>query len=317
MPTRQILALVIGFGIGIAGAVLFLNTMPPKEGSAEEQVLHLEADLKKANNRLMAFEAADPHGRRKPGRTLADGARSIAEDFRDGKPVTPDDLLHAMQPFIRDFSPLFERMRAKEQKHKVEAMTGELARKYSLTESQQGALRKWLDQKAEEDSKRYTDLISQEGTKMEDISREAYDFRLDDGLDTFMANTLSADKLATFRSDQMLDKVGNVQKEADMKVSRLDTIVKLDETQRGQFFGLFARGARDFDPGMQFEGLGDGSEVAAGESKEEAIVSILTPVQRDAWQAEKARRRESMKQEMESLGLSLPEDDKRLDSLDF
>ena len=101
---RPLIPLVVGLAVGIAGAVLFLQSMPPKEGSAEERLAKMEVDLKKANNRVAALEAADPNGRRKPGRTLADGARGIAENFRDGKPVTPDDLFHAFQPFMRDFS---------------------------------------------------------------------------------------------------------------------------------------------------------------------------------------------------------------------
>ncbi len=315
---RSFIPLAIGLAVGISGAVLFLESAPPKEGSAEEQVLKLEADLKKANNRVTALEALDPHGRRKPGRTLADGARSIAEDLRDGKPVTPDDVLHALQPFIRDFSPIFERIRAKEQQRMVDAMSGELARKYSLTDSQQNALKKWLDQKAADDSKRYTDLISQEGATLEDIGKAAYDFRLDDGIESFMANTLSGDKLATFQADRMLEKVGRVQEEADMKVSRLDAIVGLDEAQRGQVFGVMARGAKDFDPAMQFEGLGtDNAPLGSGQSRQEAILSVLTPVQRESWQAAMDEQRAAARKEMESIGLTLPDNWTTFDPLNF
>ena len=315
---RPLIPLVVGLAVGIAGAVLFLQSMPPKEGSAEERLAKMEVDLKKANNRVAALEAADPNGRRKPGRTLADGARGIAENFRDGKPVTPDDLFHAFQPFMRDFSPIFERMRAKEQQRKVDAMAGELARKYSLTEVQQESLRKWLDQRALEESKQYTNLMTQEGTKLSDVGKAAYEFKLDDGLDQFMANTLSGDKLATFKSERMLEKVGKVQQEADMKVSRLDAIVGLDDTQRGQIFGVMARGARDFDPAMQFEGLGtDTGALTSGQSKQQAILSVLTPAQREAYQAQREAKRVEAQKEMESIGLSLPADWENIDQLDF
>ena len=55
-----------------------------------------------------------------------DGARGIAENLRDGKPVTPDDIFRAFQPFMRDVSPIFERMRAKEQQRQVDTKVGEL-----------------------------------------------------------------------------------------------------------------------------------------------------------------------------------------------
>ena len=315
---RQFLTLFTGLAVGAIGAVLFIQSMPPKEGTAEERLAKMEVDLKHANNRVAALEAADPSGRRKPGRTLADGARGIAENLRDGKPVTPDDIFRAFQPFMRDVSPIFERMRAKEQQRQVDTKVGELARKYSLTEVQQESLRKWLDQKAVEDSKRYTDLLTQEGTKLSDIGKAAYEFRTDDGLDQFMANTLSGDKLATFKSERMLEKVAGVQSEADMKVSRLDAIVSLDETQRGQVFGVMARGARDFDPTMQFEGLGtDTGAFTSGQSKQQAFLSILTPEQRTVYQAKREEQRVAAQKEMESIGLSLPADWEDYDQLDF
>jgi hypothetical protein len=132
---RPLFPLVTGLAVGIAGAVLFLQSMPPKEGSAEERVDKLEAELKKANNHVAALEGADPRGRRRPGRTTRDGMRRIFEDYKEGKPVTPDDLLHAMQPFLRDVSPLFDRIRVRDLQRQSDAKAGELARKHSLTKA--------------------------------------------------------------------------------------------------------------------------------------------------------------------------------------
>lgn len=315
---RPIIPLVIGLAIGVAGAILFLQSMPPKEGSAEERVDKLEVELKKANNRVAALEGADPHGRRRPGRTTADGIRNIAEDIRDGKPVTPDDVFRAMQPTIRNLAPLFDRMRAKELQRQSDTKAGELARKYSLTAAQQESLKQWLDQNAVDQAKRYTDLVSQEGTKLEDLAKAASDVRVDDGLDQFMEATLRGDKLAAYKSGRMLEKVDSVQQEADMKVTRLDGIVKLDDTQRGQVFGVMARGARDFDPTMQFEGLGtDTAALQSGKSKQDAILGVLRPEQREAYEAERIKRREAARKEMEEIGLTLPDDFKSFDPLDF
>lgn len=315
---RTVIPLVVGLLIGVVGAVLFVQSMPPPEGSAEEKVVELEAELKRVENRLVAFEAKDPHGRRKPGRTLKDGARGIAENFRDGKPVTPDDVFRAAQPFIRDFAPIFERMRTKELQRQSDTMAGQMARKYSLNASQQEALKKWLDQKAEDESKRYFNMVSQEGISQKDLAAAANDIRLDDGLEQFMANTLSAEKMAAFKNDRMAEKVERVQQEADMKVERLNAIVGLNETQRGQIFGVMARGAKDFDPGMSFEGLGtDTAPLARGGSRQDAIIGLLTPEQRAAFTEDQQRRRDSAAKELGELGLSLPENWDPLEEGDF
>ena len=304
---RPILFLAVGLLVGVAGAVLFVQSMPPKEGSAEERAAKLEVELKSANNRVAALEAADPHGRRRPGRTLADGARSIAEDLRDGKPVTPDDIFRATQPLLRDLSPLFNRMRIRDEQRKVDAMSGEIARKYGLNPTQQESLKKWFDQKAVEDADRFDKLVTQEGVRMQDVMEASRDVRPGEGLDRFMESTLQGDKLAAFKSDRMLEKVASVQREADMNVTRLNSMVNLDETQKGQVFGVMARATKDFDPAMQFEGLGtDTAPLASGKSKQDAILSVLRPEQRQAYEQEKQRRRDAEEKDLQSIGLSLP-----------
>lgn len=315
---RPIISLVVGLIVGVAGAILFLQSMPPKEGSAEERAGKLEVELKRANNRVAALEGGDPNKRRRPGQNVTDRLRSIAEDLRDGKPVSPDDVFRATQPLIRDLAPLFDRIRVRELQRQTDAKAGELARKYLLNPAQQESLKQWLDQNAADEAKRYTDLISEDGTRLEDLAMAATDVKVENGLEKFMERTLSADKLAAFKSDRMLEKVEKVQKEADMKVTRLDGIVALDDTQRGQVFGVMARGARDFDPAMQFEGLGtDTAALGAGSSKQDAILAILRPEQREAYQAERAKRRAAAQKEMEAIGLTLPADSNLHDPLDF
>lgn len=313
---RSVIPLAAGLAIGATGAVLFIQSMPPPEGSPEERIGKLEAELKGANNRVAALEAADPHGRRKPGRTMKDGLRSIADDFRAGRPVTPDDVFRATQPLIRDLSPLFDRMRTKELQQRSDSLAGELARKYSLNATQQASLKQWLDLRAEEEAKRFTATMSQQGVRMEDLNAATHDIRLDDGLETFMQGTLSGDKLAAFQTERMREKVERVQQEADMKVERLDRIVTLDDEQRGQVFGMLARGARDFDPAMQFEGTGTSSPLT-GKSKQDAILSVLRPDQREAYEAEREKHRQETEKELGSMGLSLPADWQDRDFLGF
>jgi hypothetical protein len=314
---RPLIALIVGLAVGVAGAILFAQSMPPKEGSAEERVGKLEVELKRANNRVAALEGSDPNGRKRPGRTLKDNVRGIAENIRDGKPVTPDDVFRATQPLIRDLAPLFDRIRVRELQRQSDAKAGEIARKYALNPAQQESLKKWLDQNAADEAKRYTDLISQDGTRLEDLAKASNEVRVDDSVDRYMEATLQGEKLAAFRATRMLEKVENVQKEADMKVTRLDDIVGLDDTQRGQVFGVMARGARDFDPAMQFEGLGaDTAALDSGKSKQDAILVVLTPEQRLSYEKDRVQKRITAQKDMEAIGLTLPAEFDSSDLLD-
>ena len=159
-------------------------------------------------------------------------------------------------------------------------------------------------------------MAGPDGTRLEDLAKASTDAKVENGLEKFMERTLSADKLAAFKSDQMLEKVEKVQQEADMKVTRLDGIVALDETQRGQVFGVMARGAKDFDPTMKFEGLGTDT-LNTRASKQDAILAILTPEQRVVYQAEQTKRRAEVQKELEAIGLTLPADSTQHDLLDF
>jgi hypothetical protein len=302
---RPYLFLVVGLSVGAAGAILFSQSMPPKEGSQEERIAKLEVELKRSANRVAALEGAAPKGKSPAGRTLKDGLRTLAEDIRAGHPVSPDDIFQATQPLIRDLSPLFDRMRVKELQRQSDTKAGELARKYALNPTQQAALKQWLDQNAIEQAKAYADLLTQKGTKLEDIAKAATRVRIDGGLDRFMEGTLKGDQLVRYQSDRMLEKVETVQKEADLKVERLDSMVHLDEAQRGQVFGIMARGAADYDPAMQFEGLGTTAPVT-GKSKQDAVLAVLRPEQRQAYQAEQENRRAAAQKEMNGIGLTLP-----------
>jgi hypothetical protein len=305
---RPLVPLVIGLLIGGVGVTLFQQSMPGAEGSAEERANKLEVELKSARNRVATLEAADPHGRRRPGRTFADGARRLGETIREGKPVSPDDIFRATQPLMRDLSPLLDRMRIRQQKQIIDSKVGELARKYDLTPAQQASLKKWFEQKAEEESKRFNDLVQQDGTRLQDLMGASMDARPDDGLDGFMATTLSGEKLAAFQTERMTERTNRVQQEADRRVQRLDNIVTLDDAQRDQVFGIMARNSKDYDPAMGLEGVGGAIGETSGANSREAVLSVLRPEQQAAYEADRQNRLDNARKDMEAIGLTLPPD---------
>ena len=296
---------------------MFRASLVGPEGSAEERAARLEVELKKANNRIAALEDTDAHGRRKSMRTTKDSLREIRDRLQSGQEVTPEDVFRLTQPFMRDLAPLFERMRVREQKQMVERMTGEFARKYDLDARQQDALRKWFDAKAEDNAREWTRLVTQEGTRLEDLMKAARDVRTDDGLDEFMPQILTGDKLAAFQSQRMEERVQRVQNEADSKTERLNSIVSLDDTQRDQVFGIMARNSNDYLPSMQLEG--GVSEIVTGNAgnKQQAIMNVLRPEQREAYQQEMQRRREEAAKDLKAIGLTLPADWDPIEMEDF
>jgi hypothetical protein len=292
--------------------------MPGAEGSAEERANQLEIELKRAQNRIAALEGANSTdrssggvlqriaGSRDPKRTLSDGAREIAEALREGRPVSPEDIFRASQPLMQTLAPLFDRMRVREQKKMIDSMTGELARKYDLGPQQQEWLKQWFEKKSNEEAKSWSDMIARDGTTLEDVMKASRDVRPDAGLDSFMPTILHGEKLEQFRSERLAERAARVESEADMRVQRLDSIVQLDEAQRDQVFGIMARSSKDYDPQMVMEGASGQINSAPAGNPQEAMLSVLRPEQRTAYEAERKRRREEAAKDLEAIGLTLP-----------
>jgi hypothetical protein len=318
MPSaiRSLLPLVIGLAVGGMAVTWYGRSLPGEPGSAEERAKRFERDLKHARAEIAALKATDPERARRPGRSMRDGLRDIADDIRAGRPVTPDDLFRMTQPLLRDLAPLLDRIRVRDQQRQVESMTGELARKYDLTAPQQAALAKWFEAKARENATRWTDLVTRDGTKLEDLVRATRDLRADDGLDEFMDRTLSGDKLAAFKTERMAQRAERVQQSADRAVARLDGLVGLDDAQRDQVFGIAARSAPDYDPGMKLEGLGGEIAGQPAGNPRDAMLGVLRPDQLEAYEAARQQRHAEASQDAAALGLTLPPDWSPLDELE-
>ncbi|MBC8127419.1 MAG: hypothetical protein H8M99_09805 [Gloeobacteraceae cyanobacterium ES-bin-144] len=303
---RPFISLVIGLAVGGTGAIMFQQSLPAVAGSPEARANKMELELKKANIRIAALESNDTHGHRKTGRTFTDSARDIADDIREGKSVNPDDIFRASQPLLRDLAPLFDRMRLRQQRQVVESMSGELARKYNLTPQQQESLKQWFEQKLNDNAKQWNELVTSEGTRLEDLMRATRDIRPDNGLDQFMGSILSGDKLTDFKTQRMAEQAERVQQDADARVERLDSIVKLDDAQRDQVFGIMARGSKDYDPSMKIEGAGGEIGAINQSSRQQATLAVLRQDQRAAYEAEQKKRREEAEKDMQAIGLNLP-----------
>jgi hypothetical protein len=230
--------------------------------------------------------------------------------------VSPDDIFRAFQPLMQDLSPLLDRIRIRDQKKRIESMSGELARKYDLTSQQQADLGQWFEARAEENAKRWSDLVANDSTRLDDLMHATRDLRPDDGLDEFMATTLTGDKLITFQTERMAERAERVQQVADRQVALLDAIVKLDDAQRDQVFGLAARSSRDYDPGMKLEGItGDIGPTPAGD-RQTALLAVLRPDQRATYEAERQKRRDEAAKDAAAIGLTLPDTWNPIDDFD-
>lgn len=312
---RQYLGLVIGLLVGIVGAILFQQSMPPEEGSVEEKLEEAQMEIRRNERELALYRTADgPRDKR----TVRDGIRSIAQDIRDGKDVSPDDLFWTMKPWLRDMSPLFDRIRMVEQEERFDSLAGHYARKYNLSEQGQGELREWMKMREEENARAYHDVIQSDTTGFVEFVRV---MEMNDdserGLDGFMETQLQGEALAEFKAERLEGRVNSVQHEANRRLHRLDENVDLDEAQLDEMFAVMARGSESYESGMDFDGMGADTGRLEGAERDAAIRQVLRPDQMASYEAYQAERRADAENELRRVGMTLPKDWELLDDDSF
>ena len=312
---RTAVPLLIGLAIGGVGVAMFKDSLPGTEGTPEERANRAEAELKQAKNRILALEG---EGRGRGGyRAAGENARRIKEDYLAGNLIDPDDILGALQPALAGIAPVLEKMRVRDERQRIDSMTGEFARRYDLTPQQQDQLKAWFNQRAKDHAKEWADLVSSPGTDFRDLARESRKERPYDGVDAVMEGMLTGDKLQEFKTARMAERADRVQAHADARVQRLDGWVGLDDTQRDQVFGIMARSSPDYKPEMRLEGIGGDIGATPGGDSREAIESVLRPDQRQAFADERSKRMKEATEEAAEIGMKLPDDFDPMDLMDF
>jgi hypothetical protein len=303
---RNVLLLLLGLAIGAAATFLIRGSILPDTGTPEARILELEKQLRETELRLAKIDPSQARPREESGGLRA-GARAMLDDLKAGRPVDLNHIYHALKPLMRDISPIFDRMRRREERRTFERITGEMSRKYNLTAPQQEALKEWLKQRSERNAERFKAVALADGTRLEDLVRETKDVRPDDGLDEFMATQLQGSALDSFQRDRLTQRAERVQNEADWKVERLHSTVGLDEEQKDQVFAIMARSSRDFDSQMQIEGVTADAAKASREDRDAAIMAVLRPDQQATYEQWRAERRAVAEQEFAEIGVRMPE----------
>ena len=227
-------------------------------------------------------------------------------------PAGPTDLNTVFQqakPLLKSLGPLLDNARRRGTKAMAERRVAEMAEKYALTAEQQEAVKKWFEEKSEADAAKGRELLNKPDASLQDLMAAGRGQRPDDGLDEMMASTLNPEQLSAYRADRLQERASSVEKEANRRVTQLNEVVQLDEAQQDKVFAIMARSSDDYDPAMQLAGLGsDAAPLTEGVSRDEAILAVLRPDQREAYEADRQRRRTEAAKNLEAIGIKPPAD---------
>lgn len=303
MKLKQVVGLVLGLFVGAFGGFLFSNSLPPEVGSVEEELEILRNSNAQNERRLRSYQR---NARRD---TTPDELRRLARDVRDGKDISPDDLFATMKPWMRQMSPIFERMREVNEEDWVDVRTSEWARQYDLNASQRAQLKEWFRAQGAEQAKALVDVIENKNSGFVDLIRATeYDWKDARGSDKLMEGFLKGDQLEEFKSGRLAERAESVQHEADRNLSRLDGIVALDAKQHEQLFGVLSRAAEDYQPGLNVDGLAGEDSALDRRQRDTEIRAALRRDQIEKLDEYQRNRRVEAEKEMRRMMMTLPKD---------
>lgn len=300
MKLKQVLGLIIGLVVGVTGGVMFMKSLPPEEGSLEDQYELATTRLASAERRLMAYQRYERSGM---GRSR-DEMRNLVLSAKEGEDLSPDDLFRVMKPWMRDMTPIFERVRQVNAEDWADTKTAEWSRLYDLDEGQRKRLKEWFEVKIGEREDALIKVIQSDQSGFVDfIKATEYGWKDEIGVEPMMEEMLEGGALEKFREDRLNERAESVQNEADRHLSRLDALVYLDDEQHRKMFGVLSRSARDYTPEV-----GEKGEAALDlPARNAAIDQILRPDQLQTLNEHRQNRRAEAESNMRRIGMTLPD----------
>lgn len=307
MNVRVLLAALGGLVFGAIGSALFIDSTPPEKDSPEAKAEKLKSELTRAQSRIALLETQVP---KKEG-SLADHTRAgvarILDDLKHGRQVNAEEVYQQMKPLMRDLAPLFDHLRRKSQRQEFARLAAHMAEAYQLTEPQQRALEQWLGERAIKDSEAFAALAYGDKATFEDLIAATRYQRPKSGLDEFMERTLTGPARDRYHADRLRERASSIESHANSRVDILDAAVQLDTVQEDRLFSLFARSSPEYDPAMQLGNItADGGRLPPGRSREQAVLDVLRPDQRNRFETYRQRQRSEAEREFREMGLNIP-----------
>ena len=286
MKVKQGLGLIIGTIVGLSGGILFMKSQRPEPESMEDRLELAEERAARSERQLSAL-------RKYAERSERGGLRRLAQDLKDGKEVSFDEILGTAKPWMRQLSPVMERVRKVNEANWAESRVSEWTRKYDLSEAEKEELKEFFRGQSEANAEKITAVIESDQSGFVDfVQATDNDWRDFEGASDLMEGFLEGDELVAFRNERLENRVDAVQEEADRKLGRLDEVVGLDEAQQEELFRVMVRGSEDYRPEVNpDEYTGDASQLDRA-ARDRAIDAVLRPEQRaelDAYREERTR----------------------------
>jgi hypothetical protein len=302
---KQALGLIVGLVVGITGGILYSKSLRPDPGSMQDRMEIAEEELGKARRNVRAMER---HVQRQEA--MRDGRlRKLARDIKDGKEVNLDDLFATMKPWMRQMSPVFERLRQINEVDWADARVSEWGRNYDLSDAEKEQLKDWFAGQSRTNAERLTEVVTNEETGFVDLIRATeYGWQDAEGVESLMEGFLEGEELESFRAERLADRVESVQNEADRSLQRLDEIVELDDAQHEELFGVLIRGSEDYRPDVKPEGFTGEATPLDREARDAMIQSVLKPEQVQRLNEVREERRVKAESQLRRAGMVLPKD---------
>ena len=279
-----------------------MKSQRPKPDSLEDRLELAEQRAARSERQLGAL-------RKYAERSERGGLRRLARDLKDGKEVSFDDVLGTAKPWMRQISPVMERVRKVNEANWADSRVSEWTRNYDLSDAEKEELKSYFRGQSEANAEKITEVIeSDESGFVDFVQATNNDWRDFEGASDLMESFLEGEELEVFQNERLDKRVDAVQEEADRKLGRLDEVVGLDDGQQEELFRVMVRGSDDYRPGVNPEEYtGDASPLDRA-ARDRAIEAVLRPEQRSVFDEYREEQAREIEEQWRKYQLAPPKD---------
>ena len=297
MKSTQWLFTILAFALG-AGLVAALKPSGDKDSkelaeklaASEKRNSDLEAKSLSAVPKAPAA-AAEDDSTREP-KDLLSAVTKGGEDGGEPEQLSPEEQIAKLfnSPEARNLIKGFAGAMSGRADQWIGGEVDKYKEKLDLTDAQSESITKRMVAMVQENTEKFQAELDDGSRSMQEIMESQGDFwrQNEDNIEVMLKEELNEEQFGQFKTEQLVERTGRVQRSADRELAAIDSKLELDDTQEDQVFDILVRTSPEYDEAMAIEGIEadiPAAALAEDTSKEDAIRAVLDPEQLETYDA--------------------------------
>jgi hypothetical protein len=290
-------------GSAAGGTGVYLLNGPSAPASPAPVVAVDDSKLKTAESRIADLEKEIASLKTaKPAKEVASAEKS-ADAPTGEQPMDMSKIIKDAKPLLKSLTSAFEPQRKQMTERMIKEQVKRMTELAGLNPEQSAALQAHLESLDKENQAKWQGMMDKD-MNMADLMamRQGGNSNPQKTMDDWAAANLTGDQAQQYTNKRLVEKTEQITKSANSQVEYIGKDLNLDETQKDKVFNILVQTDKNYDKSMQLQGVDATASVAEGQSREDAIATVLTPEQKQKYTAQQEQRKSRGNRWMQMLG---------------